>query len=67
MLCDTVGDCSEAAGAVPAARPGGGDTVRTSVSEGKVGEDGWLDILKTELGSSLCEGQDQPRKFSNRT
>ena len=67
VLCVTVGDRSEGAGAVPAARPAGGDTVRTSLSEGKVGEDGSLDILKTELRSSLCEGHDQPRKFSNRT
>ena len=67
VLGVTIGDCSEVAGAVPAARPAGGDTVRTSASEGKVGEDGSIDILKTELRSSLGEGHDQPRKFSNRT
>ena len=67
VLCVTVRDCSEVAGAVPIARPAGGDTVRTSVSEDEVGEDGSLDILKTELRSSLCEGKDQPRKFLNRT
>ena len=41
--------------AVYAARPVNGDTSRTSVTEGKSGEEESLDILKDEAGAPLCQ------------
>ena len=50
-----VGDGCEAVGAVQATRPVNGDTSRTSVSKGKVGEEKSLDITQDGAGALLCQ------------
>ena len=49
------GDCCEAVGAVQAARPVNGDTLRTPVSEGKADEEESLDITQDGAGAPLCQ------------
>ena len=49
------GDCCEAVGAVQAARPVNGDTSRTSLSEGKAGEEESLDITQDGARALLCQ------------
>ena len=48
-------DRCEAVEAVQAARPVNGDTSRTSVSEGKAGEEESLDITQDGAGAPLCQ------------
>ena len=49
------GGCCGAVEAVQAARPVSGDTSRTSVSEGKAGEEESLDITQDGDGAPLCQ------------
>ena len=49
------GGCCGVVEAVQAARPVNGDTSRTSVSEGKAGEEESLDITQDEAGAPLCQ------------
>ena len=49
------GDCCGAVEAVQAARPVSGDTSRTSISEGKAGEEKSLDITQDGAGAPLCQ------------
>ena len=46
-------DRSGAGGAVQAARPVSGDTSRTSISEGKAGEEQSLDIVQDGAGAPM--------------
>ena len=49
------GDCCEAVEAVQAARPVNGKTLKTSVSEGKTGEEESLDITQDGAGTPLYQ------------
>ena len=49
------GGCCGAVDAVQAASPVNGDTLRTSVSEGKAGEEESLDITQDGAGAPLCQ------------
>ena len=53
--------------AVQAARPVSGDTSRTSISEGKAGEEESLDIIQDGAGAPLWQKNDLSRGLVNHT
>ena len=61
------GDRREAGKAVQAARPVGDDTSRTSISEGKAGEEESLDIIQDGVGAPLWQKYDLSRGLVNHT